>query len=107
MTAKKILVIGAGMGGLAAAIDLARQGHQVDVVERAADVGGKMRQVQVGETAIDGGPTVFTMKWVFDGLFGDAGLSLDDHLTLLPATILARHAWTQGGDLDLLSLIHI
>lgn len=101
MTAKKILVIGAGMGGLAAAIDLARQGHQVDVVERAADVGGKMRQVQVGETAIDGGPTVFTMKWVFDGLFGDAGLSLDDHLTLLPATILARHAWAQGGDLDL------
>jgi 1-hydroxycarotenoid 3,4-desaturase len=101
VTAKKILVIGAGMGGLAAAIDLARQGHQVDVVERAADVGGKMRQVPVGDTAMDGGPTVFTMKWVFDGLFGDAGLALDDHLTLLPATILARHAWTQGGDLDL------
>ena len=89
------------MGGLAAAIDLARQGHGVEVFERAADVGGKMRQVPVGETAIDGGPTVFTMKWVFDGLFEDAGQSLDDHLTLLPATILARHAWTQGGDLDL------
>jgi 1-hydroxycarotenoid 3,4-desaturase len=97
----KVIVIGAGMGGLAAAIDLARLGHQVDVVERAADVGGKMRQVPVGNAAIDGGPTVFTMKWVFDGLFEDAGLALEDHLTLLPATILARHAWTQGGDLDL------
>ena len=101
MKAKKVIVIGAGMGGLAAAIDLARLGHQVEVVERAAAVGGKMRQVPVGDTAIDGGPTVFTMKWVFDGLFEDAGLALDDHLGLLPATILARHAWCQGGNLDL------
>jgi len=99
--AKKVIVIGAGMGGLTAAIDLARHGHRVDVVERAGDVGGKMRQVPVGNTMIDGGPTVFTMKWVFDGLFEDAGLALDDHLTLLPATILARHAWCQGGNLDL------
>jgi 1-hydroxycarotenoid 3,4-desaturase len=99
--AKKVIVIGAGMGGLAAAIDLARLGHQVEVVERAAAVGGKMRQVPVGDTAIDGGPTVFTMKWVFDGLFEDAGFALDDHLALLPATILARHAWCQGGNLDL------
>jgi 1-hydroxycarotenoid 3,4-desaturase len=99
--AKKVIVIGAGMGGLAAAIDLARLGHQVEVVERAAAVGGKMRQVPVGDTAIDGGPTVFTMKWVFDGLFEDAGLALDDHLGLLPAKILARHAWCQGGNLDL------
>jgi 1-hydroxycarotenoid 3,4-desaturase len=101
MKARKIVVIGAGMGGLAAAIDLARQGHKVEVVERAADVGGKMRQVPVGDTTIDAGPTVFTMKWVFDALFEDAGFALDDHLTLLPATILARHAWCQGGDLDL------
>lgn len=101
MTPKKVLVVGAGMGGLAAAIDLARLGHHVEVLERAADVGGKMRQVPVAGTGIDGGPTVFTMKWVFDGLFEDAGYALDDHLTLMPATILARHAWTQGGDLDL------
>ena len=101
MKVKKIIVIGAGMGGLAAAIDLARQGHQVEVIERAGDVGGKMRQLAVGDAAIDGGPTVFTMKWVFDALFEDAGRTLDDYLTLLPATILARHAWSQGGNLDL------
>ncbi len=85
------VVIGAGMGGLATAIDLARQGVAVTVLERADAPGGKMRRV--GPHAIDGGPTVFTMRHVFDGLFHDAGTAFDDHVTLHPATTLARHAW--------------
>ncbi len=89
------------MGGLAAAIDLARRGAAVTVVERAAAPGGKMRQVQVDGAGIDGGPTVFTMRWVFDGLLRDAGIRLEDLLELLPADILARHAWRDGGRLDL------
>jgi 1-hydroxycarotenoid 3,4-desaturase len=97
----RIVVIGAGMGGLAAAIDLARRGADVTVIEKAAAPGGKMRQVPVGGAAIDAGPTVFTMRWIFDSLFGDAGTSLDAHLSLVPAEILARHAWRSGGRLDL------
>ncbi len=94
----KAIIVGAGMGGLSAAIDLARQGVAVTVLERASAPGGKMRQVGPGR--IDGGPTVFTMRWVFDSLFDAAGTSLGDHLTLHPATTLARHAW--GSDrLDL------
>ena len=85
------VVIGAGMGGLAAAIDLARQGVAVTVLERADAPGGKMRRV--GPYAIDGGPTVFTMRHVFDALFDDAGASLSDYVTLNPASALARHAW--------------
>ena len=101
MATRKVVVVGAGMGGLAAAADLARAGLDVTVVERAASVGGKMRHVESGGLAIDGGPTVFTMRWIFDGLFGDAGLVLEDHLGLIPAETLARHAWRQGGNLDL------
>lgn len=89
------------MGGLAAAADLARRGARVTVFDRAAAPGGKMRQVPVAGAAIDGGPTVFTMKWIFEGLFGDAGRRLEDSLQLTRADILARHAWRRGGRLDL------
>ncbi|MGK7861322.1 1-hydroxycarotenoid 3,4-desaturase CrtD [Falsiroseomonas sp. E2-1-a4] len=96
-----VVVIGAGIGGLSAAADLARQGVRVTVLERAATPGGKMRHVQAGGAAIDGGPTVFTMRWIFSGLFEDAGRRLEDALVLRRADILARHAWREGGRLDL------
>jgi 1-hydroxycarotenoid 3,4-desaturase len=97
----RVLVVGAGMGGLAAAIDLARQGVAVTVLERAAAPGGKMRRVAVGGVGIDAGPTVFTMRWVFDGLLRDAGERLEDLVELQPADILARHGWRDGSRLDL------
>jgi 1-hydroxycarotenoid 3,4-desaturase len=95
---KRILVIGAGMGGLAAAADLARQGYKVTVLERASYSGGKMREVDVGGAKIDGGPTVFTMAWVFEELFGDAGEDLYQRLPLESAQILARHRWCDKED---------
>ncbi|MEY2919016.1 MAG: phytoene desaturase family protein [Pseudomonadota bacterium] len=98
---RHIVIVGAGMGGLAAAIDLARRGASVTVVEQAAAPGGKMRRVEVDGAGIDGGPTVFTMRWVFDGLLRDAGVRLEDLLQLMPAEILARHAWRDGSRLDL------
>lgn len=101
MKARRVAVIGAGMGGLSAAADLARQGCEVTVLERAARPGGKMREVDAGGALIDAGPTVFTMRWIFEGLFADAGEALADHLALEPAGVLARHAWKQGGQLDL------
>lgn len=101
MQGRKVIVVGAGMGGLSAAADLARAGLEVTVVERAASVGGKMRRVESGGLGIDAGPTVFTMRWIFDGLFADAGLRLKDHVGLIPAETLARHAWQHGGNLDL------
>jgi 1-hydroxycarotenoid 3,4-desaturase len=93
-----VIVIGAGAGGLAAAIDLARQDVAVTVLEKAPAVGGKIR---VDGAGIDAGPTVLTMRWVFEALFADAGATLDDHLTLRPAELLARHAWSSRERLDL------
>jgi 1-hydroxycarotenoid 3,4-desaturase len=60
-----------------------------------------MRRVAVGGTAVDGGPTVFTMRWVFDGLLEHAGTRVEDELELRPVGLLARHAWREGGRLDL------
>ena len=101
MAPDRVIVIGAGAGGLTAAIDLARRGADVTVLDRAAGPGGKMRQVQVNGAGIDAGPTVFTMRWIFEHLFSDAGARLSDHLDLIPTNILARHAWRAGGRLDL------
>ncbi len=98
---RHVAVVGAGMGGLSAAADLARQGYRVSVFDKEATPGGKLRAVRVGEVSIDAGPTVFTMHWVFDGLFRDAGTRLEDHLDLVRADVLARHAWSDGGRLDL------
>lgn len=97
----RVLIVGAGVGGLAAAIDLAARGLQVEVYERAGAPGGKMRQVQVGAARLDAGPTVFTMRWVFEELFAAAGTSLAEHLGLQPVETLARHGWTDGSRLDL------
>ncbi len=120
-TQPRILIIGAGIGGLTAGLDLARQGADVTILERAPTIGGKMRQVPAGSGGptsaggagqttsgsagglhpTDAGPTVFTMRWVFDALLADAGASLDAELTLRPAHLLARHAWNESDRLDL------
>lgn len=97
----KAVVIGAGAGGLAAAVDLARVGADVTVVEKGAGPGGKMRRQPVGDMTLDAGPTVFTMRWIFDELFADAGADFSTALTLRRARLLARHAWRSGGRLDL------
>ena len=97
----RAIVVGAGVGGLTAACDLARGGCEVTLLERASTPGGKMRQVAIGEARIDAGPSVFTLREVFAGLFHDAGERLEDHLTLHQADILARHAWPDGSRLDL------
>ena len=101
MSARHVVVIGAGIGGLVAALELAAQGLQVTLVERAAQPGGKLREVEVGGVGFDAGPTVFTMRWVFDEIFAAAGLCFSDHVQLERATTLARHAWIGGARLDL------
>jgi 1-hydroxycarotenoid 3,4-desaturase len=93
----RVVVVGAGIGGLASALRLARAGLDVTLVEAAAAPGGKMRQLVVDGAAIDAGPTVFTMRWVFDELLQGSGETLDGLLALQPLSVLARHVW-RGDD---------
>jgi len=102
MTAK-IVIIGAGMGGLVASLLLAQAGLDVTVCEAAATPGGKLRQVAAGGALIDAGPTVFTLRPVFEAIFAMAGTRLENHITLERLDCLARHGWEDGATLDLFS----
>ena len=94
---KHVIVIGAGIGGLVSALLLSHRGVRVTLVEAAATPGGKMRRIMVGGEPVDSGPTVFTMRWVFEQIFASVGASLSSHVQLSPLNILARHAW-RGND---------
>lgn len=97
----RVAIIGAGIGGLVSAALLAARGHAVTVIEKERTPGGKVRRVSVDGAEIDGGPTVFTLRDVFDEIFDSAGANLDDHVTMRRANILARHAWGPDERLDL------
>ncbi|MBB5514084.1 1-hydroxycarotenoid 3,4-desaturase [Rubricella aquisinus] len=84
-----------------AALELSHAGYDVQVYERHAGPGGKMRTVPSDAGPVDAGPTVFTMRPVFEALFDRVGLSLDAELTLTPCDVLARHHWPDGSTLDL------
>ncbi|MEL7301381.1 MAG: 1-hydroxycarotenoid 3,4-desaturase CrtD [Pseudomonadota bacterium] len=98
---QRTIIIGAGIGGLAAALRLRALGRRVMVLERAAEVGGKMRVLSSEAGPVDTGPTVLTMKPVFDALFADIGETLEEHITLVPEPHLARHWWRDCAVLDL------
>lgn len=97
METEPVIIVGAGAGGLACALDLAASGCEVLVLERAEGPGGKIRQAGT----VEAGPTVFTMKWVFEDLAAQAGRRLEDLVSLAPLEILARHDWGAGEGLDL------
>ncbi len=100
-TNENAVVIGAGMGGLAAAIRLAAMGLPVTLVEAAESPGGKARAVPSAAGPVDTGPTVLTLRSVFDDLFALGGQRLEDHVTLIHQPILARHWWDNSPTLDL------
>lgn len=97
----RVVVIGAGIGGLSSAALLAARGADVTVLEKEEWVGGKARRVLVDGAQIDGGPTVFTYRAVFDEVFAACGARLEDHVGVTRAEVLARHAWDDCGSLDL------
>lgn len=95
-----VIVIGAGIGGLCAAIRLQAAGHHVVMLEKNAAVGGKMSQISADGFRWDTGPSVITMRHALEDVFAAAGRQLEDYLTLLPVTPLTRYFWPDGVQLD-------
>ncbi|MGR6321153.1 phytoene desaturase family protein [Micromonospora soli] len=100
----RIVVIGAGVGGLATAARLAVTGHEVTVFERADVVGGKLgrhtHDTAEGTWRFDTGPSLVTLPQVFHDLFEATGAKLDEYLDLVPLDPIVRHVFPDGPTLD-------
>ena len=100
MTAPRIAVIGAGVGGLTCAALLAHAGHRVTVFEKNARVGGKLNWLEQDGYTWDMGPSLLTMPYVFEDLWRKLGRTLADDLTLVPLPVTCRYRWTDGTVID-------
>jgi phytoene desaturase len=97
---KKILLIGAGIGGLSAAIHLAHQGHAVHMLESQPQVGGKLNHLTLDGFSFDTGPSLITMPYVLRELFQSVDRRLEDYLDLQPLDITCRYFYRDGTILN-------
>jgi 1-hydroxycarotenoid 3,4-desaturase len=97
----RIIVIGAGVSGLTAAMLLAARGFAVELLEKEPHVGGRIREMSAGGMRINAGPTVLTLRPVFEELLAECGVELSRLVGLTRADVLARHAWSENERLDL------
>ncbi|MBL8743036.1 MAG: phytoene desaturase [Myxococcales bacterium] len=95
-----VVVIGSGVGGLAAAIELAARGSRVLVLEGAEGPGGKAGIVSIDGVEVDTGPSVLTMPHVFDDLLRLAGMRLESEAPLRRPSPFMRYLWPDGTRVD-------
>ncbi|WP_377267866.1 phytoene desaturase family protein [Peterkaempfera sp. SMS 1(5)a] len=95
-----VVVVGAGLAGLSAALHLLGAGRRVTVVERGALPGGRAGRLERGGYRIDTGPTVLTMPDLVEDAFAAVGENLRDHLELLPLHPAYRAQFADGSELD-------
>lgn len=95
-----VVIIGAGVGGLAAAIGLAARGARVTLLEQNARVGGKLNVWEKDGFTFDTGPHVLTMLWALEEVFASAGQRLQDVLDLVRLDTVCRYHFENGDTLD-------
>lgn len=94
------VVVGAGFGGLAAALRARARGYRVTLIERQDMLGGRARTFEKGGFRHDGGPTVITAPFLFEELFQLFGKRLEDYAQLVPLDPWYRFRFADGSTFD-------
>ncbi|HMN49182.1 MAG TPA: phytoene desaturase family protein [Ignavibacteriaceae bacterium] len=94
---KKICVIGAGLGGLSAAIRLANKGFEVDLYEQNSTPGGKAGEIKEIGYRFDTGPSLLTMPQVIKDLFSECGEDIKDYLSINRLELICKYFYPDGS----------
>ena len=97
MQTKKIIVIGSGFGGIAAALRMRAKGYEVDLHEKLDQIGGRARQFNQNGFIHDAGPTVITAPYLFRELFEIFGEEIDDFINFIPLDPWYRFRFHDGS----------
>ena len=95
---KKVLIIGAGPGGLTSGMMLAHRGYDVTIIEKAATIGGRNAAIQAGDYTFDTGPTFLHQKFTLDEVFGETGRKPEDYMEFVKLDPMTTLTW---GDVSL------
>ncbi|MGI8884511.1 MAG: phytoene desaturase family protein [Pyrinomonadaceae bacterium] len=97
---RSVIIIGAGLGGLSAAIRLAKLGFSVTVLEKNENVGGKVNTVEANGYRFDTGASLLTMRHILEDLFNFAGKRIEDYLEIVALEPICRYFWSDGTQFD-------
>lgn len=100
MEKKKVVIVGAGPGGLATAMQLAKAGCDVTVLESQPRVGGRTSAIEIDEFRFDCGPTFFLYPRVLAEIFRSCGRELMEEVPMVRLDPQYRLTFSQGGQLD-------
>ncbi len=96
MSAKKVIVIGAGLGGLSAAISLKQSGYDVALFEKNEKIGGKLNVLKEKGYSFDLGPSILTLPHIFERLFERSGKQMSDYFSIRPLRPHWRNFFDDG-----------
>ncbi|MEM9280517.1 MAG: phytoene desaturase family protein [Verrucomicrobiota bacterium] len=99
---KSVIVVGAGLGGLSAAISLRAEGFDVEVLEKNEKIGGKLNFSEIDGFGFDLGPSIFTLPQFFESLWERAGKKMEDYVQLESVHPHWRNFFEDGTVLDLI-----
>jgi len=98
---KKVAVVGAGLGGLSAAVSLAQEGYLVEVYEKNDRIGGKLNVLRGEGYTFDLGPSILTLPHIFERLFTRSERKMEDYFKIVPVRPHWRSFFEDGTVIDL------